>query len=87
MSNRISLSVFSVAMFAFVRPLLGAEPQYEEGKFPPPKPPDVKWVDLLSGELTDHWTDMNCSLADSFRLGKDEHGVAVLAGSLWVFEE
>ena len=62
-------------------PFLAAEPQYEEGKFPPPKPPEVKWIDLLSGKLTDHWTDMNCSLADSFKLGTDEHGVEVLAGS------
>ena len=80
MSNRISAFTLTFAMFASIR-AFGAEPQYEEGKFPPPKPPDVKWVDLLSGKLTDHWTDMNCSLADSFKLVKDEHGVAVLAGS------
>jgi hypothetical protein len=55
--------------------------QYEEGKFPPPKPPDVEWVDLLGGKLSDHWTDMNCRLADSFKLGTDDHGVAVLSGS------
>jgi hypothetical protein len=53
----------------------------DEGKSPPPTPPQVKWQDLLAGKLTDHWTDMNCALADSFRLGSDEHGVAVLAGS------
>src|SRR5882724_1655324 len=60
---------------------LGAGQQNEEGKFPPPKPPDVKWADLLAGKLEDHWTDMNCSLSASFKLGMDDKGVAVLAGS------
>jgi len=72
---------FLLPFLAIALTSAAADPQYEEGKFPPPKPPEVKWVDLLSGQLTDHWTDMNCSMSDSFELTKDEHGVTVLAGS------
>ena len=35
----------------------GAEP--EDGKFPPPRPPEGKWDYLLSGALESHWTGMS----------------------------
>lgn len=58
---------------------LAKEPAYEDGKYPPPKPPESKWIDLLAGKLEDHWSDMNCTMAGTFKLGVDDKGVAVLS--------
>ena len=35
---------------------------YKDGQYPPPLPPVVKWDDLLSGKLEDHWSDMNTAI-------------------------
>ncbi len=79
MNQRVILVFLGVVSFI---PFTSAAPaKYEDGKFPPPKPPEIKWTDLLSGKLEDHWSDMNCSMAASFKLANDDKGVAVLAGS------
>ncbi|HEY8752017.1 MAG TPA: family 16 glycoside hydrolase [Tepidisphaeraceae bacterium] len=78
---KLALSAVLLILSLMILPARGWAQAVEEGKSPPPVPPRVAWQDLLAGKLTDHWTDMNCSLADSFKLGKDEQGVAVLAGS------
>ncbi len=79
MNHRALLSF--LLLVAFVSMGSAADTKYKDGAFPPPRPPESKWVDLLSGKLEDHWSDMNCSLASSFKLANDENGVAVLAGT------
>lgn len=78
---RTSTPVALLVLMSLAAITRAAEPEFDDGKFPPPKPPALKWNDLLSGRLEDHWTDMNCTLAGSFKLAPDAAGVPVLAGN------
>lgn len=52
----------TLALLATCALLAPASFAFEEGKYPPPKPPELKWEDLLSGKLEDHFADMNCAI-------------------------
>ena len=55
-----------VLLFAIVASIscAGAEerPVFQDGQYPPPKPPELQWDDLLAGKLEDHWSDMNTAI-------------------------
>ncbi len=62
-------TLLSILACALLAPAALAQ---EEGKYPPPKPPELKWEDLLSGKLEDHWADMNCAIhSPTFALKAD----------------
>ncbi len=60
-----TFAVLAAALTALSSPTLRAE-EPADGKFPPPQPPEGKWIDLMSGALADHWTAMSVPLDAPF---------------------
>ena len=61
--NLLPLFFFLFAILAalFFSEAMCAE-AYPDGQYPPPKPPELQWDDLLAGKLEDHWSDMNTAI-------------------------
>lgn len=51
---------FAALPFALLTITCPAEP--EDGKYPPPLPPEGKWEALFSGKLADQWTGMSLAI-------------------------
>lgn len=55
-------SLVAVVVVVLSGPEVRCADAYKDGQYPPPSPPVLKWDDLLSGKLEDHWSDMNTAI-------------------------